>query len=74
MLQFLKVTFDTTTGLLSGLTNLETSQSIKLKQNFYWSAAHSTSSSFWVQHAANRSSIVVCLCGGRLVVVQVQRQ
>lgn len=34
--KFLKVTFDTTTGLLSGLTNLETSQSIKLKQNFYW--------------------------------------
>lgn len=37
MLQFLKVTFDTATGLLSDLTNLETGQSIKLKQNFYWS-------------------------------------
>lgn len=37
MLQFLKVKFDSTTGLLSGLTNLKTGQSIKLKQNFYWS-------------------------------------
>lgn len=38
--QFVKVTFDTTTGLLSDLTNLETGQSIKLKQNFYWSVTH----------------------------------
>uniref|UniRef100_A0AAQ6AC26 Lysosomal alpha-mannosidase n=1 Tax=Amphiprion ocellaris TaxID=80972 RepID=A0AAQ6AC26_AMPOC len=34
--QFLKVTFDPDTGLLSSLSNLETQQSIKLTQNFYW--------------------------------------
>ncbi|KAM6940660.1 lysosomal alpha-mannosidase [Xenentodon cancila] len=34
--KFLRVTFDPDTGLLSGLSNLETSQSIKLTQNFYW--------------------------------------
>uniref|UniRef100_A0A8B9KGF7 Lysosomal alpha-mannosidase n=1 Tax=Astyanax mexicanus TaxID=7994 RepID=A0A8B9KGF7_ASTMX len=34
--QYLKATFDPTTGLLSGLTNLETQQSIQLSQNFYW--------------------------------------
>ncbi|XP_072528049.1 lysosomal alpha-mannosidase isoform X1 [Salminus brasiliensis] len=34
--KYLKVTFDPTTGLLSGLTNLETQQSIHLSQNFYW--------------------------------------
>ncbi|XP_063055152.1 lysosomal alpha-mannosidase [Engraulis encrasicolus] len=34
--KFLKVTFDPATGLLSGLSNLETQQSIKLSQNFYW--------------------------------------
>ncbi|XP_060715118.1 lysosomal alpha-mannosidase [Tachysurus vachellii] len=34
--KYLKVTFDTQTGLLSGLTNLETQQTIKLMQNFYW--------------------------------------
>uniref|UniRef100_A0AAY5EAP4 Lysosomal alpha-mannosidase n=1 Tax=Electrophorus electricus TaxID=8005 RepID=A0AAY5EAP4_ELEEL len=33
---YLKVTFDPATGLLSGLTNLETQQSIQLTQNFYW--------------------------------------
>ncbi|XP_069023708.1 lysosomal alpha-mannosidase [Embiotoca jacksoni] len=34
--KFLQVTFDPATGLLSGLINLETKQSIKLTQNFYW--------------------------------------
>uniref|UniRef100_A0AAR2J2A3 Lysosomal alpha-mannosidase n=1 Tax=Pygocentrus nattereri TaxID=42514 RepID=A0AAR2J2A3_PYGNA len=34
--QYLKVTFDPNTGLLSGLTNLETQQSVQLTQNFYW--------------------------------------
>ncbi|KAI5089006.1 lysosomal alpha-mannosidase isoform X1, partial [Silurus meridionalis] len=34
--KYLKVTFDTQTGLLSGLINLETKQAIKLTQNFYW--------------------------------------
>ncbi|KAM8843149.1 lysosomal alpha-mannosidase [Synchiropus picturatus] len=34
--KFLRVTFDPDTGLLSGLTNMETKQSIKLSQNFYW--------------------------------------
>ncbi|CAJ1052920.1 lysosomal alpha-mannosidase [Xyrichtys novacula] len=34
--KFLQVTFDPSTGLLSGLSNLETGQSIKLTQNFYW--------------------------------------
>lgn len=36
-MQFLRVTFDPDTGLLSGLSNLETKQTIKLTQNFYWS-------------------------------------
>ncbi|XP_044046070.1 lysosomal alpha-mannosidase [Siniperca chuatsi] len=34
--KFLQVTFDPDTGLLSSLTNLETKQTIKLTQNFYW--------------------------------------
>ncbi|CAG12505.1 unnamed protein product, partial [Tetraodon nigroviridis] len=34
--KFLRVTFDPDTGLLSGLSNLETQQTIKLTQNFYW--------------------------------------
>ncbi|KAK5925893.1 hypothetical protein CgunFtcFv8_021508 [Champsocephalus gunnari] len=34
--KFLRVTFDPDTGLLSGLSNLETKQSVKLSQNFYW--------------------------------------
>ncbi|XP_034395786.1 lysosomal alpha-mannosidase [Cyclopterus lumpus] len=34
--KFLRVTFDPDTGLLSGLSNLETKQTIKLTQNFYW--------------------------------------
>ncbi|XP_056266285.1 lysosomal alpha-mannosidase isoform X2 [Pseudoliparis swirei] len=34
--KFLRVTFDPDTGLLSGLSNLETRQTIKLTQNFYW--------------------------------------
>lgn len=34
--QYLRVTFDPETGLLSSLSNLETKQSIKLRQNFYW--------------------------------------
>lgn len=37
VLQFLRVTFDPDTGLLSSLSNLETKQSIKLTQNFFWS-------------------------------------
>ena len=36
VLQFLRVTFDPDTGLLSSLSNLETKQTIKLTQNFYW--------------------------------------
>ncbi|KAF7652581.1 hypothetical protein LDENG_00095180 [Lucifuga dentata] len=34
--QYLRVTFDPDTGLLSSLSNLETKQIIKLTQNFYW--------------------------------------
>uniref|UniRef100_A0A8C6KDZ4 Alpha-mannosidase n=1 Tax=Nothobranchius furzeri TaxID=105023 RepID=A0A8C6KDZ4_NOTFU len=34
--RYLQVTFDPDTGLLSGLSNLETKQTIKLTQNFYW--------------------------------------
>uniref|UniRef100_A0A3P9MSJ1 Alpha-mannosidase n=2 Tax=Poecilia reticulata TaxID=8081 RepID=A0A3P9MSJ1_POERE len=34
--EFLQVTFDPDTGLLSGLSNLKTKQTIKLSQNFYW--------------------------------------
>ncbi|KAI1886659.1 hypothetical protein AGOR_G00198080 [Albula goreensis] len=34
--KFLKVTFDPETGLLSSLTNMETKQTMQLKQNFYW--------------------------------------
>ncbi|XP_003972325.3 lysosomal alpha-mannosidase isoform X1 [Takifugu rubripes] len=34
--KFLRVTFDPDTGLLSGLSNLKTKQTIKLTQNFYW--------------------------------------
>lgn len=37
LLQFLRVTFDPDTGLLSSLSNLKTKQTIKLTQNFYWS-------------------------------------
>uniref|UniRef100_A0A8K9XI24 Alpha-mannosidase n=1 Tax=Oncorhynchus mykiss TaxID=8022 RepID=A0A8K9XI24_ONCMY len=33
---FLRVTFDPETGLLSSLSNLETQQTVKLSQNFYW--------------------------------------
>uniref|UniRef100_A0A8D0D4Q4 Alpha-mannosidase n=1 Tax=Sander lucioperca TaxID=283035 RepID=A0A8D0D4Q4_SANLU len=36
VLQFIRVTFDPDTGLLSSLSNLETKQTIKLTQNFYW--------------------------------------
>uniref|UniRef100_A0A8C7Q7Y7 Alpha-mannosidase n=1 Tax=Oncorhynchus mykiss TaxID=8022 RepID=A0A8C7Q7Y7_ONCMY len=34
--KFLRVTFDPETGLLSSLSNLETQQTVKLSQNFYW--------------------------------------
>ncbi|XP_040026054.2 lysosomal alpha-mannosidase [Gasterosteus aculeatus] len=34
--QFLRATFDPATGLLSGLSNLETKRTIKLTQNFFW--------------------------------------
>nr|XP_046229733.1 lysosomal alpha-mannosidase [Scatophagus argus] len=34
--KFLRVTFDPDTGLLSSLSNLETKQTIKLTQNFFW--------------------------------------
>ncbi|KAM8880161.1 lysosomal alpha-mannosidase isoform 2-T2 [Spinachia spinachia] len=34
--QFLRATFDPATGLLSSLSNLETKQTIKLTQNFFW--------------------------------------
>ncbi|XP_057699367.1 lysosomal alpha-mannosidase [Corythoichthys intestinalis] len=34
--KYLRVTFDPETGLLSGLDNLETKQSISLTQNFFW--------------------------------------
>lgn len=36
VLKFLQATFDPDTGLLSSLSNLETKQTIKLTQNFYW--------------------------------------
>lgn len=36
LLQFLQATFDPDTGLLSSFSNLETKQTIKLTQNFYW--------------------------------------
>lgn len=64
LLQFLKVTFNTTTGLLSDLTNLETGQSIKLKQNFYWSVTD-MSVQCWLVYQW-RSKVLhflrVCLC------------
>ncbi|CAN9510730.1 unnamed protein product [Ophioblennius macclurei] len=34
--KFLQATFDPETGLLSSFSNLETKQTIKLTQNFYW--------------------------------------
>uniref|UniRef100_A0A8C5AWH7 Lysosomal alpha-mannosidase n=1 Tax=Gadus morhua TaxID=8049 RepID=A0A8C5AWH7_GADMO len=34
--QFVRATFDPATGLLDSLTNLETQQTIRLTQNFYW--------------------------------------
>ncbi|KAJ8283245.1 hypothetical protein COCON_G00020950 [Conger conger] len=34
--KYLRVTFDPDTGLLSSLSNLETKQTVQLKQNFYW--------------------------------------
>ncbi|KAM4611334.1 lysosomal alpha-mannosidase [Polymixia lowei] len=34
--KFLQATFDPETGLLDSLSNLETQQTIKLTQNFYW--------------------------------------
>ncbi|KAJ8363171.1 hypothetical protein SKAU_G00120020 [Synaphobranchus kaupii] len=34
--KYLSVTFDPDTGLLSSLSNLETKQTVQLKQNFYW--------------------------------------
>ncbi|XP_036385660.1 lysosomal alpha-mannosidase [Megalops cyprinoides] len=34
--KFLKVTFDPDTGLLSSLSNLETKQTVQLKQSFFW--------------------------------------
>ncbi|XP_024863643.1 lysosomal alpha-mannosidase [Kryptolebias marmoratus] len=34
--KYLQATFDPDTGLLSSLSNLETKQTIKLTQNFYW--------------------------------------
>ncbi|KAL1005722.1 hypothetical protein UPYG_G00063150 [Umbra pygmaea] len=34
--KFVKVTFDPDTGLLSSLSNLETQQTVRLSQNFYW--------------------------------------
>ncbi|KAM9856488.1 lysosomal alpha-mannosidase [Aulostomus maculatus] len=34
--KYLRVTFDPDTGLLSSFSNLETKQTIKLTQNFYW--------------------------------------
>ncbi|XP_062292629.1 lysosomal alpha-mannosidase [Scomber scombrus] len=34
--KYLQVTFDPDTGLLSSLSNLETKQTVKLTQNFYW--------------------------------------
>lgn len=34
--KFLRASFDPESGLLSGLTNLETKQRIDLRQNFYW--------------------------------------
>ncbi|XP_008287607.1 lysosomal alpha-mannosidase [Stegastes partitus] len=47
--KFLKVTFDADTGLLSSLSNLETQQSIKLTQNFYWYNASDGNNSLSIQ-------------------------
>lgn len=41
-MQFLRVTFDPDTGLVSGLSNLETKQTIRLTQKFYWSESPRT--------------------------------
>ncbi|XP_072240719.1 lysosomal alpha-mannosidase [Leuresthes tenuis] len=47
--KFLRVTFDPDTGLLSSLSNLETKQSIKLTQNFYWYNASDGNNSLSIQ-------------------------
>uniref|UniRef100_A0A3P8SFH6 Alpha-mannosidase n=1 Tax=Amphiprion percula TaxID=161767 RepID=A0A3P8SFH6_AMPPE len=47
--KFLKVTFDPDTGLLSSLSNLETQQSIKLTQKFYWYNASDGNNSLSIQ-------------------------
>uniref|UniRef100_A0A667WBF3 Alpha-mannosidase n=1 Tax=Myripristis murdjan TaxID=586833 RepID=A0A667WBF3_9TELE len=43
--KFLRATFDPDTGLLSSLSNLETKQTIRLTQNFYWYNASDGNSS-----------------------------
>ncbi|KAG7274498.1 hypothetical protein CRUP_025691 [Coryphaenoides rupestris] len=43
--KFVRVTFDPATGLLASLTNLETQQTIKVSQNFYWYNASDGNSS-----------------------------
>ncbi|XP_038568639.1 LOW QUALITY PROTEIN: lysosomal alpha-mannosidase [Micropterus salmoides] len=47
--KFLRVTFDPDTGLLSSLSNLETKQTIKLTQNFYWYNASDGNNSLSIQ-------------------------
>ncbi|XP_073319233.1 lysosomal alpha-mannosidase [Pagrus major] len=47
--KYLQVTFDPDTGLLSSLSNLETKQTIKLTQNFYWYNASDGNNSMSIQ-------------------------
>ncbi|KAG9337365.1 hypothetical protein JZ751_028785 [Albula glossodonta] len=54
--KFLKVTFDPETGLLSSLTNMETKQTMQLKQNFYWS--NSVVQEVWQQFGPWASQVV----------------
>lgn len=70
VLQFLRVTFDPNTGLLSSLSNLETKQSIKLTQNFYWSVLHTV---FLSTTSVDTCKPLLALASS-VVVVQVQRK
>ncbi|XP_059903346.1 lysosomal alpha-mannosidase [Gadus macrocephalus] len=53
--KFVRATFDPATGLLDSLTNLETQQTIKLTQNFYWYNASDGKSS--ISHQASGAYI-----------------
>uniref|UniRef100_A0AAR2JS97 Alpha-mannosidase n=1 Tax=Pygocentrus nattereri TaxID=42514 RepID=A0AAR2JS97_PYGNA len=79
--QYLKVTFDPNTGLLSGLTNLETQQSVQLTQNFYWynasvgNAESSQTSGAYIFRpnsstpcaVSKNSNTVLCVCQNSVV-------